>query len=88
MSIVNTYSEDYRYVMKRLGKNFLRGFEIGHISKVDNKYLWLSYELKKMQYQKRFGSAEETLLFHGTNASSIGKICERNFDWRLAGELK
>ncbi|XP_059485706.1 protein mono-ADP-ribosyltransferase PARP14-like [Neocloeon triangulifer] len=63
-----------------------RAFEgrVQMIEKVENPYLWLIYQLKRMDCEKMHNSAEH-FLFHGTSGKNVYSIIKNNFNYRLAG---
>lgn len=56
--------------------------EIIDIQKNINPYVYTSFMLKLKQKER----ASNNTVFHGTSYHSALRICENNFDWRLAGQ--
>ncbi|XP_027758457.1 protein mono-ADP-ribosyltransferase PARP14-like, partial [Empidonax traillii] len=61
-------------------------FTIEKIERVQNPFLWQSYQLKKKSIcRKNKRENNEKLLFHGTTASSLSKINHSGFNRGFAG---
>lgn len=46
------------------------------------------YILKKEEYNVRYGTVNELLLFHATSAANVDPIRKDNFDWRKVSRGK
>ncbi|CAG9858484.1 unnamed protein product [Phyllotreta striolata] len=74
------------FLFKRTNKRF---YTIQNIQKVFNPYLILQYKLKRLELEyNEKKPVQQLLLFHGTHASNLDKICKLNFNWRLPGRNK
>ncbi|NWS05484.1 PAR14 polymerase, partial [Motacilla alba] len=61
-------------------------FKIEKIERVQNPYLWKSYQIKKCEIDKKNGNTNnERLLFHGTSQESITLINKKGFNRSYAG---
>ncbi|XP_054265840.1 uncharacterized protein LOC128988507 [Macrosteles quadrilineatus] len=58
------------------------GVNITRVTTVHNNYLHGMYELKKLEYESRYGSVQELTLVHSTSARNVQSIIEDNLDWR------
>ncbi|XP_053420396.1 protein mono-ADP-ribosyltransferase PARP15 [Nycticebus coucang] len=62
-------------------------YTIEKIEKIQNKFLWDSYQLKKKHMDYKNGHTNnEKLLFHGTDAASVPLINQHGFNRSLAGK--
>uniref|UniRef100_A0ABM0GQU2 Poly [ADP-ribose] polymerase n=1 Tax=Saccoglossus kowalevskii TaxID=10224 RepID=A0ABM0GQU2_SACKO len=60
---------------------------IVRIERIQNMELWEHYQsMKKHMKRKQPGQEIEKQLFHGTEKSSVQKICKQNFDFRVSGK--
>ncbi|XP_054267165.1 uncharacterized protein LOC128989311 [Macrosteles quadrilineatus] len=55
---------------------------ITRVTTVHNNYLHGMYELKKLEYESRYGSVQELTLVHSTSALKVPSIIKTNLDWR------
>ncbi|XP_054273239.1 uncharacterized protein LOC128993385 [Macrosteles quadrilineatus] len=55
---------------------------ITRVTTVHNNCLKGMYELKKMEYESRYGSVQELTLVHSTSALNVPSIIKNNLDWR------
>ncbi|KAM4615599.1 protein mono-ADP-ribosyltransferase PARP12-like [Polymixia lowei] len=79
-------SGEYKEI-EDLFRNTMRGFDILHIERIQNKTLWEFFQLQKDVMRKTSGGQNiaERKLFHGTDSKHIDAICLNNFDWRICG---
>uniref|UniRef100_A0A8C3YUY2 Poly [ADP-ribose] polymerase n=1 Tax=Catagonus wagneri TaxID=51154 RepID=A0A8C3YUY2_9CETA len=64
-----------------------RSFEIKEIKRIQNLFLWQSYQVKKNQMDIKNGHMNnEKLLFHGTDAASVPQISHHGFNRSFAGK--
>ncbi|NWT07825.1 PAR14 polymerase, partial [Vireo altiloquus] len=79
-------SREYKDVQDR----FLRTcqfFKIEKIERVQNPYLWKTYQIKKCEMDKKNGNKKnEKLLFHGTSKESLTLINKSGFNRSYAGK--
>ncbi|XP_047611581.1 protein mono-ADP-ribosyltransferase PARP15 [Phacochoerus africanus] len=62
-------------------------FKIRKIERIQNQFLWQSYQVKKKQMDIKNGHTNnEKLLFHGTDAASVPQINQRGFNRSFAGK--
>ncbi|XP_061198218.1 E3 ubiquitin-protein ligase MIB2-like [Saccostrea echinata] len=68
--------------------NGLPNAEVKEVIRVQNEHLWMLYSVKKKMFTKKYGrgNENEVRLLHGTKSETAFKICEENFDFRIAGE--
>lgn len=68
--------------------NGLPNAEVTEIIRVQNEYLWQLYSVTKAKFTKKYGrgNENEVKLLHGTKSDNIFKICQENFDFKVAGE--
>ncbi|XP_023372080.1 poly [ADP-ribose] polymerase 15 [Otolemur garnettii] len=60
---------------------------IEKIERIQNEFLWQSYQLKKKHMENKNGHTNnERLLFHGTDAASVPLINQHGFNRSLAGK--
>ncbi|NXC07344.1 PAR14 polymerase, partial [Orthonyx spaldingii] len=78
-------SREYKDVQAK----FLRtcpSFKIEKIERVQNPYLWKTYQIKKCEMDKKNGSRKnERPLFHGTSKESLTLINKQGFNRSYAG---
>ncbi|XP_074857625.1 protein mono-ADP-ribosyltransferase PARP14-like isoform X2 [Carettochelys insculpta] len=61
-------------------------FKIEKIERIQNPYLWQTYQIKKQSLDKKNGNINnEKLLFHGTPSSSLSTINYNGFNRGFAG---
>ncbi|NXL85343.1 PAR14 polymerase, partial [Alectura lathami] len=78
-------TKEYKQVEERFLKT-CQLLKIEKIERVQNPYLWKSYQLKKQQMDDKNGSRNnEKLLFHGTNFNSLTLINNYGFNRSYAG---
>lgn len=57
------------------------------IERIQNRFLWQSYQVKKKQMDIKNGHTNnEKLLFHGTDAASVPQINQHGFNRSFAGK--
>uniref|UniRef100_A0A8D1KFD9 Poly [ADP-ribose] polymerase n=1 Tax=Sus scrofa TaxID=9823 RepID=A0A8D1KFD9_PIG len=62
-------------------------FKIRKIERIQNRFLWQSYQVKKKQMDIKNGHTNnEKLLFHGTDAASVPQINQHGFNRSFAGK--
>lgn len=62
-------------------------FKIRKIERIQNQFLWQSYQVKKKQMDIKNGHTNnEKLLFHGTDAASVPQINQHGFNRSFAGK--
>ncbi|XP_063164401.1 zinc finger CCCH-type antiviral protein 1-like isoform X2 [Candoia aspera] len=73
--------------IENLFQKTMKNFKIHRIERIQNPSLWQVYQWQMEQMKKQRGgqNADERLLFHGSNPSSMKVICMDNFDWRSCG---
>ncbi|XP_076268997.1 protein mono-ADP-ribosyltransferase PARP12-like [Rhynchophorus ferrugineus] len=79
------YSLEYQAASAKFRRSLnprIDDIEIIEVMKNVNPYVYASFMLKMTQ---KNGEADEKTMFHGTSYNNARKICENNFDWRLAG---
>ncbi|XP_052274739.1 protein mono-ADP-ribosyltransferase PARP11-like isoform X2 [Dreissena polymorpha] len=78
-------SEEYMTVLGKFTETLDK--DIISIRRVQNKFLWEVYFLKRKQMEGMNGKigANEKNLFHGTKPDIIQSVCAHNLDMRLAG---
>uniref|UniRef100_A0A8C8SNN8 Poly [ADP-ribose] polymerase n=1 Tax=Pelusios castaneus TaxID=367368 RepID=A0A8C8SNN8_9SAUR len=71
-------------------RNFLKScstFKIEKIERIQNPYLWQTYQIKKLSLDKKNGNTNnEKLLFHGTPSSTLRIINCNGFNRGFAGK--
>ncbi|NXU37475.1 PAR14 polymerase, partial [Drymodes brunneopygia] len=78
-------SREYKDVQERFLQT-CQLFKIEKIERVQNVYLWKTYQIKKCEMDKKNGSRNnERLLFHGTSEESLAFINNRGFNRSYAG---
>ncbi|NXQ57750.1 PAR14 polymerase, partial [Anthoscopus minutus] len=78
-------SREYKDVQERFLQT-CQSFKIEKIERVQNRYLWKSYQIKKCEMDKKNGSRNnERLLFHGTSQESLTFINNHGFNRSYAG---
>ncbi|NXN79438.1 PAR15 polymerase, partial [Bombycilla garrulus] len=78
-------SKDYKDVQEQFLQT-CQSYKIEKIERVQNQYLWKSYQIKKCEMDKKNGSRNnERLLFHGTSQESLTLINNRGFNRSYAG---
>ncbi|NXO62508.1 PAR14 polymerase, partial [Phainopepla nitens] len=78
-------SREYKDVQEQFLKT-CQSFKIEKIERVQNQYLWKSYQIKKCEMDKKNGSRNnERLLFHGTGQESLTRINDGGFNRSYAG---
>uniref|UniRef100_A0A674JBP7 Poly [ADP-ribose] polymerase n=1 Tax=Terrapene triunguis TaxID=2587831 RepID=A0A674JBP7_9SAUR len=83
--MINTTQQEYQDVQKKFLKT-CSTFKIEKIERVQNPYLWQTYQIKKQSLDKKNGNTiNETLLFHGTPSSSLSTINYNGFNRGFAG---
>lgn len=86
VALATTHSE-YIEIMNLFHSKMPRSrSQISRIERVQNPYLMGRYQMKKNELKTRLNYVQELLLFHGTKAVNVDKICEDNFNWRLNGQ--
>ncbi|CAN9512802.1 unnamed protein product [Ophioblennius macclurei] len=82
---LTTGSKEFREVEQEVTKTGLV-LNIISIQRIQNKTLWLSYQLlKKSMDQKNANTNNELLLFHGTKSTSVDLIYQKGFNRSYAG---
>nr|XP_042699053.1 protein mono-ADP-ribosyltransferase PARP14 isoform X1 [Chrysemys picta bellii]XP_042699054.1 protein mono-ADP-ribosyltransferase PARP14 isoform X2 [Chrysemys picta bellii] len=83
--MINTTQQEYQDVQKKFLKT-CSTFKIEKIERVQNPYLWQTYQIKKQSLDKKNGNTiNETLLFHGTPSSSLSTINYNGFNRGFVG---
>ncbi|NWS86141.1 PAR14 polymerase, partial [Toxostoma redivivum] len=78
-------SREYKDVQERFLQT-CQSFKIEKIERVQNRYLWKNYQIKKCEMDKKNGDRNnERLLFHGTSQESLPLINDRGFNRSYAG---
>lgn len=74
-------------MIEKLFKRTMPQGKITSIQRIQNPSLWKVFQWQKDQMKERNGGkpVNQQYLFHGTDESLIGAICEQNFDWRMCG---
>jgi hypothetical protein len=89
LSDLSPYDTDYKNIESKFNEYYTKhSIRIYRIQLIENKYLWLMFQLKKEEIKSLYGFCNEIHLFHGTKASNVDSICTKNFDWRLFGTNK
>ncbi|XP_005049681.1 PREDICTED: poly [ADP-ribose] polymerase 14 [Ficedula albicollis] len=78
-------SREYKDVQEKFLQT-CQSFKIEKIERVQNRYLWKNYQIKKCEMDKRNGNRNnERFLFHGTSQESLPLINDRGFNRSYAG---
>ncbi|XP_033917927.1 protein mono-ADP-ribosyltransferase PARP14 isoform X2 [Melopsittacus undulatus] len=78
-------TEEYRDVQKRFLET-CQSFKIEKIERVQNLYLWKTYQIKKCEMDNKNGNKNnERQLFHGTSKNSLTLINNGGFNRSYAG---
>ncbi|XP_073490608.1 protein mono-ADP-ribosyltransferase PARP14-like isoform X2 [Aquarana catesbeiana] len=77
-------SEEYIKVQTEFEKSCL--MKIIKIERIQNKPLWLNYEIKKSSIEDKNKMESERLLFHGTDAKAIDNVNKNGFNRSYAGK--
>ncbi|XP_009947420.1 PREDICTED: poly [ADP-ribose] polymerase 14-like [Leptosomus discolor] len=78
-------TKEYREVQERFLKT-CQSFKIEKIERVQNPYLWKTYQIKKREMDNKNGNRNnERFLFHGTSKDSLILINSRGFNRSYAG---
>ncbi|XP_060077598.1 E3 ubiquitin-protein ligase mind-bomb-like [Ylistrum balloti] len=80
-------AKEYGNIVKKFARSLPQA-RVLKIERVQNKFLWEVYYIKKRHLERHyggFGTANECELYHGTVPDAIDVISEQNFDMRLAG---
>ncbi|XP_066046403.1 protein mono-ADP-ribosyltransferase PARP14-like isoform X1 [Chamaea fasciata] len=78
-------SKEYKDVQEKFLKT-CQSFKIEKIERVQNRYFWKNYQIKKCEMDKKNGHINnERLLFHGTSRESLTLINEYGFNRSYAG---
>ncbi|NWR07248.1 PAR14 polymerase, partial [Paradoxornis webbianus] len=78
-------SKEYKEVQEKFLKT-CQSFKIEKIERVQNRYFWKNYQIKKCEMDKKNGHTNnERLLFHGTSRESLTLINEYGFNRSYAG---
>ncbi|XP_022344604.2 E3 ubiquitin-protein ligase MIB1-like isoform X2 [Crassostrea virginica] len=69
-------------------ENGLSNAVVKEVIRVQNEYLWQIYSVTKNKFIKKYGRGNENeiKLLHGTKPENVFKICDENFDFKIAGE--
>ncbi|XP_030436585.1 protein mono-ADP-ribosyltransferase PARP14-like isoform X2 [Gopherus evgoodei] len=83
--MIKAAEQEYQEVQKKFLKT-CSTFKIEKIERVQNPYLWQTYQIKKQSLDKKNGNSNnEKLLFHGTPSSSLSTINYNGFNRGFAG---
>ncbi|KAH1185080.1 protein mono-ADP-ribosyltransferase PARP14-like [Mauremys mutica] len=83
--MIKAAEQEYQDVQKMFLKT-CSTFKIEKIERVQNPYLWQTYQIKKQSLDKKNGNPNnEKLLFHGTPSSSLSTINYNGFNRGFAG---
>uniref|UniRef100_K7F6P0 Poly [ADP-ribose] polymerase n=1 Tax=Pelodiscus sinensis TaxID=13735 RepID=K7F6P0_PELSI len=86
MVTLNAAQQEYQDVQTKFLKSCSM-FKIEKIERVQNPYLWQTYQIKKQSLDKKNGNTNnEMLLFHGTISSSLSTINYNGFNRGFAGK--
>ncbi|NWY71793.1 PAR14 polymerase, partial [Erithacus rubecula] len=78
-------SREYKDVQERFLQT-CQSLKIEKIERVQNRYLWKNYQIKKCEMDKKNGKRNnEKFLFHGTSQESLALINDRGFNRSYAG---
>ncbi|KAG7522867.1 poly [ADP-ribose] polymerase 12 [Solea senegalensis] len=79
-------AKDYEMIVK-LFNNTMPLRKVTSIQRIQNPSLWKVFQWQKEQMTGRNKGkpVNQQYLFHGTDESLVGAICEQNFDWRMCG---
>ncbi|NXY27592.1 PAR14 polymerase, partial [Pomatorhinus ruficollis] len=78
-------SREYKDVQERFLQT-CQSFKIEKIERVQNRYFWKNYQIKKCEMDKKNGHRNnERLLFHGTSEESLTLINKHGFNRSYAG---
>ncbi|KAK7866680.1 hypothetical protein R5R35_003224 [Gryllus longicercus] len=79
-------SEEFNSVRRQIHSTLT--VHVKSVIRVQNPYLWGSYQLKKMEYKAKNISVREIQMFHCTAESNIDSIATNNLDWRRSTRSK
>lgn len=82
---LDTSSSEYQEVEDRVLETANHPIEIVSIERVQNPFLYQSYQLAKQKVERNNGESNERQLFHGTSPVNIKKINAQGFDRSLSG---
>ncbi|NXI15503.1 PAR14 polymerase, partial [Irena cyanogastra] len=78
-------SKEYKDVQERFLQT-CQLYKIEKIERVQNRYFWKNYQIKKCEMDKKNGNRNnERLLFHGTSQESLSFINKHGFNRSFAG---
>ncbi|NXC96832.1 PAR14 polymerase, partial [Certhia familiaris] len=78
-------SREYKDVQEKFLQT-CQSFKIEKIERVQNRYFWKNYQIKKCEMDKKNGNRNnERLLFHGTSQDSLTFINSHGFNRSYAG---
>ncbi|XP_077306333.1 protein mono-ADP-ribosyltransferase PARP14-like [Lithobates pipiens] len=77
-------SEEYIKVQTEFEKSCK--MKIIKIERIQNKHLWLNYEIKKSSIEDKNKMEGERLLFHGTDAKAIDNVNKNGFNRSYGGK--
>ncbi|NWT65407.1 PAR14 polymerase, partial [Prunella himalayana] len=78
-------SREYKDVQERFLQT-CQLFKIEKIERIQNRYFWKNYQIKKCEIDKKNGNRNnERLLFHGTSQESLTLINKQGFNRSYAG---
>ncbi|NXQ10158.1 PAR14 polymerase, partial [Peucedramus taeniatus] len=78
-------SKEYKDVQERFLQT-CQLFKIEKIERIQNRYFWKNYQIKKCEIDKKNGDRNnERLLFHGTSQESLTLINKQGFNRSYAG---
>jgi hypothetical protein len=83
--ILKANSSEYIQVSKQFNKTCSH-MSIIKIEKIENPYLYLMYELKKLECKNLYPNLREIYLFHGTTTANLDSILTHNLNWRMSGK--
>lgn len=83
VNLANTCAE-YHDVARRV-RQTLPSQNIVSIARIQNPFLYQSYQLRKQKMEKENGGDNERQLFHGTNPDNVTKINTQGFDRSFSG---
>ncbi|XP_053143016.1 protein mono-ADP-ribosyltransferase PARP14 [Hemicordylus capensis] len=84
--VLNSLRPEYKMVEARF-RNRCPTFKIEKIERIQNPFLWQSYQVKKQEINKKNGhDNNEKILFHGTPGSTVTLINQTGFNRSYAGK--
>ena len=78
-------SAEYQEVVERFQQTVSSSMMIKSIERIQNPFLYQSYQLRKLKMDRDNEGDNERQLFHGTNSVNVTKINTQGFDRSFSG---